>query len=292
MKKLFSLYSLLFFAMYMNAQCVIQNGGFETWVTDQNNELQPARWFSIGGFRSTNARSGQFAFGLKNINIENLFNLRGTASGSMPLSSPNCNGRPKYFVGHLKTTPGYSDTIQISVFLYRGGNVIPVGVGTGINFLPRVNYTAFHIPIDYINQSTADSLILSINHLGEFTVSDNSFALFDDFQFSETPVGELLSDEPNSVRRLLSANSGWSMQINPNPASNTVKIDVLNEFMQPYSLQILDLSGKLVHKEVQQQLSGKRFEHQFSVASLQPGLYLLQLQTAGGIITRKLIVSR
>ena len=71
----------------------------------------------------------------------------------------------------------------------------------------------------------------------------------------------------------------------PNPASNSIHINDLNNVV--ISLKLIDRIGKEIYTE---KISGNKTE--INVAAFDEGLYILQLETTLGIITKKILLLR
>ncbi|MEG1555154.1 MAG: T9SS type A sorting domain-containing protein, partial [Bacteroidales bacterium] len=84
--------------------------------------------------------------------------------------------------------------------------------------------------------------------------------------------------------------SGLSdVNIYPNPASNYVNVKFSTDQAENISLQVLDMTGKMIYSEAINHAGGE-LNHQIPVANFAKGIYFLQLQTINGKTIHKFIV--
>lgn len=100
----------------------------------------------------------------------------------------------------------------------------------------------------------------------------------------------LESSFPASVDSSELANEFRLAQNYPNPfnPSTTIRFDLFDT--SPVSLQIFDISGRLVETIVDRELTPARYEYSFSSTGLASGVYLYRLKTSGRQEIRKMTI--
>jgi hypothetical protein len=87
----------------------------------------------------------------------------------------------------------------------------------------------------------------------------------------------------------LSLNSTFSVY--PNPANNTLNVDLETQVPGPVEFSIFDLTGKLVMVRNEKATSGSnRFS--FDMSTLSEGIYMLEVNEGGNIRTQRISVVR
>jgi len=80
------------------------------------------------------------------------------------------------------------------------------------------------------------------------------------------------------------------MEAYPNPFNDKINVRVQLSVPGQASLQLFDLSGRLIRSLDSQTLTESgRLQDDFELPGLQPGIYFLRLQHARGVLTRKLL---
>jgi len=78
----------------------------------------------------------------------------------------------------------------------------------------------------------------------------------------------------------------------PNPASNELIVKCYLEHKDQGSIDIIDMSGKIVKTLFPKQIMNEGYKaHVFSVGELPSGLYQVRLQTSERILTQKLLIA-
>ena len=85
---------------------------------------------------------------------------------------------------------------------------------------------------------------------------------------------------------------GNTLSFVPNPAYNEVSTDIVLAHNKNVSLQVMDLSGRLVAEKDYGQLNAGHQQLTISVASLPQGFYISQLIVGENVYSGKLVVSR
>ncbi len=81
-----------------------------------------------------------------------------------------------------------------------------------------------------------------------------------------------------------------NLQIFPNPAGRVINVQYSLLSAGGTSLQIMDMTGNVLRKYVHEASSGKN-SNQIDIASLVPGIYIIQVKTSQSVENRKLIIN-
>ena len=77
----------------------------------------------------------------------------------------------------------------------------------------------------------------------------------------------------------------------PNPARDQVRLQLqLQETYQDVQIQVFDLRGRPVYHEQLGTLTAGRQDRELTTTSWPSGVYLLRLEAAGQVITRRLVI--
>jgi hypothetical protein len=166
------------------AQDLVPNGGFESWLTGE-----PVSWstnnYALPGAvtQSADAHSGSSA-------------LRGEPKQLTPghLAAPVIQSAGSGFPlsrrwaslrGYYKFTSVERDALDITVLLFRNGQVI--GTGYFADSVSRTAYTSFTMPLGYLVDSIPDTGFVLVSMHSESSFGDSlhlgSFFLLDDLVF-------------------------------------------------------------------------------------------------------------
>ena len=289
------------------------NGGLENWAV-RNGTEQPAGWSTLNDIaaaagspilpnttiKSTDARSGSFAARLEN---KSLFGfgvapgllILGRALTSSDLSDFSAGvpytGRPARLDFQYKLTGTaaalVADSATVAVLLTRtvNGQQQAVAVGSLVLRTAAANYTPGTVPLAYTSNQTPDSLqIVFASALSEnsaagvatagtvFTVDDIALA-GGTVQATKNPALQAaLNVYPNP-----SPNGDFHLSSVTNPAVATA----------PYTIS--DATGRVVRTApaAPLRMAGGRL---VELRGLPAGVYLLQLRTPEGPLTRKLLL--
>ncbi|MCW3124086.1 MAG: hypothetical protein JWQ38_3578 [Flavipsychrobacter sp.] len=121
-------------------------------------------------------------------------------------------------------------------------------------------------------------LIMSYDTTGGGTLEDVAY-----FTKPATLVPPTLVHDPATDR---------AVTVYPNPASDHVYIHFIATTQQTISISLTDMLGRMIGSPVEQQVSQGAQDISYPVSSLVPGTYMLRLQTASGVFTNKLQVTR
>jgi hypothetical protein len=83
------------------------------------------------------------------------------------------------------------------------------------------------------------------------------------------------------------------VQVSPNPVSD--QLDVLvqqTDESRVIALRMMDISGKTMISQEVEPVNESEFRYSMDVSNIQPGLYVLQVQTTKGMIAEKVTVVR
>ena len=85
------------------------------------------------------------------------------------------------------------------------------------------------------------------------------------------------------------SNVNNQLNIYPNPVSDYLKIQFYNENKNPVKIQLIDMIGKTIKTITS---SNDFINEQFDVTAFENGVYFLQLEQEGILVTRKIIISK
>jgi hypothetical protein len=272
MKKiLLTIITIICFAF--TAQPQILNGSFENWTAGIPDNwwgavIPPYNTLS----QTTDAHSGTYAAEL------HVDNLAGSAFGT-PLSTGdgvNTTTHPLTFVPlsisfWYKLTSVGGDELACSVLVYSGG----AGVGFATPYVPAAaNYTHASAAIFYgVVPSTADSIALI------FLIANTS----------GTPhIGSDATIDEVSISPILGINNPpvSNFQITPNPANESIYVELPSTVNEPSELIITDLGGRMVYNST---VSNKEQKFNISTAGLKQGTYYFTLKS-GDLEKKKTLV--
>lgn len=294
----------------------VYNGGFESW----NNLLifmEPQGYVSSnyaslllgsGGlpranvFRSTTKQAGTYAAKLESYaqNVGDTTGVPGImVTGELDLNNVSIKpgfaisgGRPTALKGYYKYAEGNmpdSGIISVALTKYDSTagfiNVIAGGIGV---FSNKGEYTEFNIPIDYATNDEPDTAIIVISTTSVFS--------FDTTALTSAPVGSVLYvDELSFV-----TSGGVGIQkiedlieasLYPNPSSNRIYVDYVQEHASEVNIQLLSIDGRVVYEETKYHKAGKQ-KITIDVANIDAGMYQFVATTAEGRISKAVAVVR
>lgn len=216
----------------------VPNAGFSTWRTDRH--LTPSGWLvSDQGLKnetrystepSTTSYKGKYALRLSQTGMGENYIATGQTSYFGP-SFP-VKARHNDLCLLLQFYPDGEDTLFINLNLFKNG--IQVGSGyTKIDTAVKA-YTPCFIPVNYTDPSVVpDSGALSILIHGPQDQSDTSYALIDAITF------DTQSDLIRSVSAL------QTLVVYPNPADESLTIQLNDQGDKLYRVELYDLAGRL-----------------------------------------------
>jgi len=93
------------------------------------------------------------------------------------------------------------------------------------------------------------------------------------------------SSEPLEVRNVPSEDLRLDFSVFPNPASKRVSVNVSNEFFESGQASLITIDGRVVQSKA---VNAKQFN--FELNNLNPGVYLITLQSGNQKSSKELIV--
>ena len=80
-----------------------------------------------------------------------------------------------------------------------------------------------------------------------------------------------------------------NVQLQPNPATDRVKVSYQFTGTETVNMQLFDAVGQLITSQQQANVS-QQYQTDISLANLPKGVYFVTLQTSKGIVTKKLTI--
>lgn len=106
-----------------------------------------------------------------------------------------------------------------------------------------------------------------------------------------TPLAYQLTIDPSvSVDPALN-NAFTVSQNSPNPFGYRTEVNVFSPYAADISLEVLDLQGKVVQRDVFAQVAGE-FSFELDASDLAPGIYMYRLDNGKESVIRKMMVNR
>ncbi|HKL04042.1 MAG TPA: T9SS type A sorting domain-containing protein, partial [Cryomorphaceae bacterium] len=151
---------------------------------------------------------------------------------------------------------------------------------------PSVDFFEMHVPIKLIGAN--DETTFTLNNIW----SGQQYVLYPNFQVEQVqfdPDLWILSE--NTVLYDPSSNVGSEeLLVSPNPATDAVRILILNPLKTGSSAEILDMQGKVV--QTYQSATPIRDSFEMDVSSLAEGTYMVRLIDQGQSTSTRFVVSR
>ncbi len=276
---------------FLRAQ--VPNSGFEDWTAGEpnfwtTNNSDP----DITITQSNSARSGSFA--LKGECIPFVPPFLPVLGPVALCAGADDQGFPIEFrynslKGFYKFNSQNGDQIFVALEVTNGTQTIGVG---SIALNSASSYTQFAVPIVYVDPTTPNKCILSIqilNPVSGVSISVGSEMYIDDLELSM----DVVSDVNNEFKPVT-----FSLEQNyPNPFNPSTKIrysipnvtlsDVEGSSVQ---LKVFDVLGNEVATLVNEEKPAGNYEVDFNASQLSSGIYLYKLTTGNFIQTRKMIL--
>jgi hypothetical protein len=82
-----------------------------------------------------------------------------------------------------------------------------------------------------------------------------------------------------------------NLRIFPNPSEGRFKLSFTQDYVGEVTIDLLDLTGKVVSREVNKNFSGN-YSKEFDYNNLASGSYLLRINTAQGTTTRRVVINK
>lgn len=163
---------------------------------------------------------------------------------------------------------------------YSGGNGETMHRDVFRKALSQVAGISLNLP-----QTIGDSLVYSFLTLNNPVWNFSriySMAILQESGSKNTVQAEAVPANFNSVTTGLFDNEEtFTVKINPNPASTSITLETQSF---PVNFSLIDLEGRMILQEIINQ------EKQFiDIATLSPGIYIIQLQSQNGTVSKKLV---
>lgn len=279
--KLYSILSALFLlSSFSFAQ--IPNGGFESWNTDVDGNINPNSWETTNdissGFTSvtqyTPAYVGSYSMLVKSWN-SGFGIIGGVSSVSFPYTQ-----KPTYLKACIKTNVMPGDDIYIIVALYRADSII--SSSTNCTFVVDStinNFRCINFPISYQYNLVPDSAEIMIV-AGNSSAQLGTQVIVDDLSFGFTSGIDELS---NNIQDLT---------VYPNPAQSNVFFAAYLSKTSDITIKIYDLNGCVLNEKTLRDVDFGSHEFNLPISNLSNGLYFYSVESNNNTINGKFIVSK
>jgi hypothetical protein len=291
----------------------ITNASFEHWqpVPGTSGAEDPVGWTSnniicdtVAGYairKSTVARSGNYALEIRpgcdlgparyseialgvavvDTLAPNLYYMNGDCSGdSIPSDPPFIlAGYYQYKAGSPQSRASCGFSLK-SVkcrdrsFITPANHSLGFKLTTSLGSITPYSYVAFAVPLqiqaDTLPELRFMEITFYIDHL-DTSDNDSRFLLIDDLSLH----GNLLTLPKQNLASLI--------ELYPNPVSASLKLEK-PDFLSVAKLAVYNTRGELVIK-------ANSWQAQLDFSKLVPGLYLLQLETSAGLVTKRVMKS-
>ncbi|MBI9037870.1 MAG: T9SS type A sorting domain-containing protein [Bacteroidales bacterium] len=271
------LLSVGFIVVFAASGQIVQNGGFETWVTNEAGGITPEHWVA-----EDNTSDVQNVFkvspGFNSNNAAELVvtEIEGNRKAVF-LNSDNIPVNKKYnsLTCYYKGLPIHEDSLNIEIKMYKNWNV----VGEGMISFSEVqdSFEKLTIPIQYSSEDVPDTALIFIivgnkdliNHLGTSYTLDN-FNLVDaaginDLQASFLSLGDVY----------------------PCPASQQINIPFELKQAENITINVFDMLGNEVFSMKDKKFMQGKNEINISLQNFKSGAYYYSINTSNGIAYTK-----
>jgi len=243
--------------------CQIPNAGFENWTSGNPDNWQAS---NSGQFvtitQSTDAHSGSYSVKGAVLSI-NGFSIPPALIAQFPYS-----GRPSSLSGYYKLNSVSSDSLVITVVLYKNNN----GIGGGI-FHTHVNassFVQFNAPIVYDLSGTPDSAAISISIMPASSPHSGSSFNIDDLSFG----GATAVNNKN-----INSHLSFELKQNyPNPFNPSTNIQYSIGSRQFVVLKVYSILGKEIFTLVNENQPAGNYSITFNAGILPSGIYFYVIQ--------------
>lgn len=210
--------------------------------------------------------------------------------GSISQSAKNTYGRPVYFQFVSIYLPQGADRMAIFVTFTKHDTATnsrdTVGTGLAFTSTPGASvypWTKFGSQITYKSTDTADSVHVTIlaNAASATTLSPNAVLYIDDFRFEDRNYLGL--EEPANLL-------AGTATVYPNPMRTNTTIAYSLTETSRVSIDIYDLSGRLVKTVLSGTLPKGDHKTVFERDNLNAGMYIYKLQAGSQVETGKILI--
>ncbi len=293
------------------AQQQLENSSFENWENVGSPTEEPTEWSSIktsdDNFinssapqvceRDNGAHTGSYCVKLENKSVFGVVATGTVTNGRAHGDFTPENGyvftdasdsdwntpftdRPDSLVGWYKYAPASGDKAKVEAIIHSGAAKNPEN-GTASNFVGRARFvtnasasswTRFSVPFAYFNNNASSHILLVLTS-GDSTIAKaGSIAFYDDIELIYNPVS-VSEIEASQIVTYHNA-SNICVQLPEVNGNNIVG-------------NIYDLQGRLVSSKQNLKQGINYFE-----LPKYDGIYLVNLNIDGKLITKKLVISR
>lgn len=286
-----------------SAYAQIPNGGFENW-TAMTGYTTPDGWDNMDAMtaststytcmKGTPGSPGTAYLKLVSKTVSGMGVIPGVATcglldmsnmnAPVPLSGFAFNLRPQSFDGKWQYMASGNDGGFIGVLLtkWNSGMMRRDTIAYAIHSLSgmAMSWANFSIPLTYQSLDFPDSAIIMLSASGATPVA-NSYLYADTLRFTGSVQGTTgFNNETADVS---------NFNLFPNPTSNQVAVTFNNMNAKNLTLQITDVTGKIMWEETAGEPSGA-VARNINVASLSKGIYFVALKSNASVQVKKLLV--
>jgi hypothetical protein len=307
MKNIVTLFVFSLFIINISTQTQLDNPSFENWENVGTSVDEPTDWSSIktsddptlSGFapvvwgQSSDAHSGSYSLEMTNVTTFGIVANGTVTNGRIHADfnpsfgyvftdqtddtwNQSFSDTPDSLVGWYKYNPAGNDKGKVEAVLHTANAQIPEN-GTAGNWVGRAradftsnvsNWTRFSVPFNYYNSNTPAYILLVLTS-GDSTVAvDGSQLLLDDLELVYLPASLNEMDQPIKC---------WF--------SENIFHTGINNSAGLYTLDVFDISGKLVFNEQINSFGSKEFYFNFP-----KGVYVVNLRSESHNQTLKIIM--
>jgi hypothetical protein len=242
--------------------------GSYAYVADRNSGLRvinvtnpslPAEegYYDTPGEALGVAVSGNYAYVVDGSNGLRVINI---ADPSLPVAAGYC------------VTPGYANSVVVS------GNYAYVVDGNGLRVINIANPSS-PVEVGYYDTPGYPS------YPNNVAVSGSIACLAEQTYFSTYDISFFASADP---AELLPFSTGLRIYPNPLNPSGTIQVDLVQRGL--ISLDVFDVLGRHTTETANGVFEAGRHEFQLNARELPTGIYFVQMQTSGQMVTRKAVV--
>ncbi|RPD50412.1 T9SS C-terminal target domain-containing protein [Hymenobacter sediminis] len=295
--------ALLITAPAAMAQAPVPNGSFENWEFRNPEREVPQNWITIEDIleqefeeqipsfglvnKSTTARQGTFAVELTNVNlgdaVEPIIVPGILSNGTVATYGVPYTSRPSRLEFWYKLTgpQAAADSAGIQAILTRYSEGTTKLIGGIILFLPPTEtYTLVSEPLDYTPEGLSpDTLLMDAISGDADEIHAGTSLLLDDIRLT------------GSITATRNPEAEAALQIYPNPSTTGEfsLASLTNAAVSTAPFTVTDVTGRVVLRQDKAPLSAAR-GRLIDLRQQRGGVYMLQLNTPDGILTRKLII--
>lgn len=266
----------------------VPNGGFESW-TNMGSYDDPTNWITsnnnsanvVDVVQSNNAHGGSYAVRINTLNVQNFIIGGVLAAPSVgnffPISNPNVNAVTGWYISNFVG----GDKLKVIAAMRQGSTT--VGGNTDYITNNTTVYQQFTFPMTFSQQGVADSSALAFDEVtatgGTTGLNANTYVILDDVDYIIT-TGIEDQERTTAIR-----------SIYPNPSSGTTWIEYSVADNTMVTLELCDISGRLIQTLVSQQQIPGNYRVAVDAFTLAHGLYMVRLNTGNTCTSMKLSVS-